>query len=283
MSGKVLIGGVVKDARDAAIPVLDRGFLYGDAAVETLRVYGGEPFLLERHLGRLRATCARLRLSLPEDDAALAAAARRTLAAAGLAEAVLRLVVTRGQGGFGLDPAGASRPELVVMVLALPPAAAPLRAAVVSQRRLIRGGLDPAAKTANMLLSVLALAEAKERGANEAILLNERGEVAEASAANLFVWLDGSWCTPPRDAGILPGLTREVLLEAGRREGWAMAERVVRPEELARAAAIVATSSVREVVPVVAVDGAPIAGGEVPPAAAALADLYRGVVAGRRA
>jgi branched-chain amino acid aminotransferase len=274
MPGKVLARGVLHDPHEPVVTALDRGFLYGDAVFETLRVYRRAPFRFDAHLGRLRSSAERIGMTLPWSDAALRGDVGKTLEAAELDDAVLRIVVTRGAGALGLDPAGAKEPELVVMALPLPLPAkgAGPRAVIVTQRRPTQGGVDPLAKTSAYLLGVLATAEARRRGAEEAILLNERGEVAEAASANVFALIDGVWCTPPDTAGILLGITRDTLLTACRRHHVPVLECSMTPADLGRAAGIVLTSSVREVVRVTALDGASLGGVE---AAAALAQLYR--------
>lgn len=266
MSGKVYIDGRIVDPESAQVSVFDRGFLYGDSVYETLRVYRGVPFAFDEHVQRLFASGERIGFALPWSAAQLRAACQMTLAAAGLEDAYLRVVATRGSGAIGLDPGLAIDPRLIVMVLELPPMPAELygngrSAWLVSVQRNIKQALDPQAKTGNYMNSILAAGEAKARGADEAIMLDFEGHVAEGSSANVFALVDDVWCTPPADGRILSGITRATLLAVCTREGIATNERVLMPEDLERASEIFISSSVREIVPIVLLGGRPVGGG----------------------
>jgi branched-chain amino acid aminotransferase len=286
MGGKVCIGGKVVDPEAATISVFDRGFLYGDSVYETLRVYRGTPFALEEHLDRLYASGRRVGFELPWTTQHIRDTVDRTRAAAGLRDAYLRIICTRGSGPVSLDPSLALDPQLVVLVLDLPPLPASLydegrSVALVSVQRNLQKALDPQAKTGNYMNSVLAIREARAQGAEDAIMLDHSGRVAEASSANVFVLVDGVWCTPPLDVGILSGITRKTILAVCAKHGISAEERVLWPKDLAAAREIFLCSSVREIVPVTKLGDAPVGSGAVGPETKRLLQLYRAEVAAR--
>lgn len=266
MRGKVFIDGRIVDPESAQISVFDRGFLYGDSVYETMRVYRGVPFAFDEHVERLFSSGDRIGFALPWSIQQLRAACKETLADAELDDAYMRIIGTRGSGAIGLDPALATDPRLIIMVLELPmiPAAAYERgrsAWLVSVQRNIKQALDPQAKTGNYMNSILAAGEARARGADEAIMLDFQGRVAEGSSANVFALIEGVWRTPPADGRILSGITRATLLAVCAREGIAVSERVLMPEDLQRATEMFISSSVREIIPIVLLNGRPIGDG----------------------
>jgi branched-chain amino acid aminotransferase len=233
----------------------DRGFTLGDGVFETIRAAGGRPCRLAAHLARLRCGAELLGLPLP-DDAALEAALAELLAAAGLADAALRLTVSRGPAPRGLLPPADSHPTVLVTAGPLPPPAPPARLVVATVTR--RNEHSPLAriKSLNALDNILARREAAERGADEAVLLNTAGRVAETTIATLFARIDGILVTPPVAEGALPGVARAAVLA-----GMAVAERPLSLAELRRAEEIVLTNSLglRRVADL---DGVALAGGE---------------------
>lgn len=270
--GKVYLGGLhqgkIVAPEDAVISIFDRGFLYGDSIYETLRVDGGVPFRFAAHVARLQRSGALVGFELPWSEVALAKIVANVLAESKLDGAYLRMIATRGSGPLGLDPGLAQEPQLVVIAAPLPVFPATFytqgrRAVTVSIRRNFKRAIDPRAKTGNYMNNVLAQQEALARGADEAIMLNRQGEVAEASAANLFAWIDGGWKTPPLEAGILEGITRTTLMELCARQGISCCETVLWPADLARAEEIFVCASVRQLVPVVALDETPVGEGKV--------------------
>lgn len=262
------IDGVVVPAERAVVPVLDRGFLYGDGVYEVARTGGGRVVDLARHLDRLTASAARIALDLPP-RADLERWIADALAAAGPPDAYVRVVVTRGGGPIGLDIALADRPRTVIIAqpLARPPAEAYARGvalAVVAVERTSPRALDPSIKSGNYLNNILALAEARRRGAHEAILLNVEGKVAEGSTSNLFVALGGRLATPPLAAGILPGVTRRRVIELCAAAGIDAVERDFTVADLATADEAFLTSSIRGVLPVASIDDRPLPGAPGP-------------------
>lgn len=268
--------GRVRDAAEATIGVEDRGFLFGDGLFETMRVNGGVVFRLASHLERLSAGAARLGIPLP---GGLARAIAELVEAGGLAEAALRLTLTRGVGGEGLELPPTHRPTVVISLRPGPvfPAAwyeGGLSLVIATQRvgaRSATAGL----KTTGYLPSILALAEARSAGADDALLLNEREEIAEASASNLL-WVSsgGALRTPSADCGILPGITRATVLELARAAGQAVEEGEWGIGELAAAREVFTTSSLRGIAPVTTLEGRPIGSGAVGEITRRLMDDY---------
>jgi branched-chain amino acid aminotransferase len=249
------VEGRLSPPEQAVVPVLDRGFLYGDSLYEVVRTYGGRPFELERHLARMGRTAERIGLVLPPRERILAEL-QRTLDAAGNPESYARIIVTRGEGQFGLSPhlaQGLSR--LIVLVRPLVPPAEEqyergLQMAIARTRRNSPLSLDPALKTGNYLNNILALREAHQAGADDAILLDLKGRVTEASTSNVFFVQRGVVVTPPLALGMLEGVTRALMLEVARAEGIMVREEPHGPEALAAADEVFVTSTLREAMPV---------------------------------
>jgi branched-chain amino acid aminotransferase len=289
----VNVDGVLLPAAEARVPVLDRGFLYGDSVYEVIRTYGGRPFEAEAHLARLARSAERIGLPLPWDAARTRREIARTLEAAGAGgpaepaaatwnagERTIRLVMTRGSGEPGLDPALAVAPLAIVMVtpLAGPPAAAyrdGIAACVVGGARASPTVADPGAKTGLHLPHVLAVREARERGADEALLADGAGNVTEGASSNLFVVSGGKLVTPHLGAGILEGVTRGLVLRLAREAGRSPEERAVPISALAAAEELFVTSTAREVLPVTRLDGRPVGTGRPGPVTIALHQAFR--------
>jgi branched-chain amino acid aminotransferase len=231
---KVWLNGALRPANEARIDPADRGFLLGDGLFETMAAHAGAVPELARHYARLCAGAAVLRIPVPLTREALAMAVHDLLAAQGLAEAALRLTLTRGPGPRGLLPLGAPAPTLLLSAAPLPLPGGPLRLITSTIRRDEHSPLS-AIKSLNYLPGVLARMEAAERGADDALLLNRAGRVAETSIANLFVRLRGEWVTPPVAEGALPGIRRAVLLDARK-----LREAPVTMEDLRQADAVCA-------------------------------------------
>ncbi len=249
------VEGRLVPPEQAFVPVMDRGFLYGDSVYEVVRTYGGRVFELGRHLDRMERSAARIGLSLPP-RARLESELFRTMDAAGNPESYARIIVTRGEGRFGLSPhlaEGLNR--LIVIVRPLEPPAPEqydrgLQMAVTRMRRNPPQALDPALKTGNYLNSALALRESHAAGADDALLLDLRGQVTEASTSNVFFVQDGVVVTPPLALGMLEGVTRGLVIEIARGEGLLVREEPHGSEALAAADEVFVTSTIREVMPV---------------------------------
>jgi branched-chain amino acid aminotransferase len=207
------VNGVISPLAEAKIHVGDAGFRLGYGVFETLRGYDDRLFRLDRHLDRLCAGAAFLGVSIDRDQ--VKAAVLRTLAESGLADARVRLAVTSGQAGESTT--------VVTVERYLPPAEDEYRLGLTAVTSTVRRHSDSPLchyKTLNQLENSLARAEAQRQGAAEAIMLNDRGDVAETNRANLFIARDGILRTPGLDSGILPGITRGAVLELAARLGW---------------------------------------------------------------
>jgi branched-chain amino acid aminotransferase len=289
MAATVNVNGRLFDQEHAVISVFDHGFLYGEGVYETLRTYGGEPFLFDRHLRRLRSSAGMLSLQVPLSNEAIAARFRETMAASELEgrEAYLRILITRGIGDLTYDPAATPDPSVVIIVKphADPPSHVyerGVKAALVSVVRNHPQTVNPLIKSNNLLNSALAMQEAVRKGAFEAIMRNYRGELAECSTANLFLVRHGAALTPPLDAGLLPGITREFLFEIAPGAGVEMREQVLRDDDLRQADEAFLTSTTREVVPIVQVDDRAIGTGLPGPVTRKLLEAYRAAARARR-
>jgi len=281
MDATVNVNGVVTDGDHAVVSVFDHGFLYGDGVYETLRTYNRQPFLLDRHLARLRASADRLALDVPPTDSDLETRMQQTMSRVNPGgEVTVRVLVTRGVGELTYDPAACPHPTVVI--IARPHRDTPdsmlrdgVSVVVASVLRNHPRSVDPSIKSNNLLNNVLAMQEAFRQGAYEAILLNHRGELAECSQSNLFAVRDGVVLTPPLDAGLLEGVTRNFLFEVGADIGVPVHEAVLREADLERVDELFITSTTREVVPVVRVGQQPIGSGRPGPVAARLLTRFR--------
>jgi branched-chain amino acid aminotransferase len=278
-----IIDGVLFAPDEAKVSVYDRGFVFGDAIFEVLRTYRGVPFALDEHFARLRRSADRVLFALPVDDATLRNEVERALAAAQNPESYVRIIVTRGAGPLSLDPDTAGRPLRVILVepVAAPPRDAYVRgieAATVHTRRPADDTAATGAKVTNYLESLLAVRAAKVRGAQEALIIDVRGDVVEGATSNVFVVRDGRVATAPEDAGILAGVTRAYVIAVAAGLGVAIEERRLRPEDLYAADEVFVTSSIRELLPVVRVDGRTVGAGTPGPVSRALHRGFRAAI-----
>ena len=259
IDGAVCIDGEVVPAREARVSVFDRSFLYGDSVFEVMRAYAGHVFRQSEHLARLRASCERVLIPLPGDERTLASQVERTIAASGLHDCYLRVMVCRGGTPVTLqiEPTAAASVLVFALPLREPPAEHYERGVAAGLYHAVPPGAGTraaGAKTSNYLVSMLALHDVRQRGCQEALLVNGLGEVVEGASSNLFVVRDGTLLTPPSASGILLGITRRVVLELADALGLGWREALLYPSDLYRAHEVFITSSVREVVPVVRVD-----------------------------
>ena len=257
----VFLNGQFVPEAEAKVSVFDRSFLYGDGLFEAVRIYTGKSFRWPQHLERLHAGAKFLGIRIPFTDAELTTAAAELVARNGLAEATLRLNLSRGVGPRGYSPQGADSPTLV-MTLHPAPAVSPENPTrwklITSSFRIPAGDRLATFKTANKLAQVLSRAEAEERGADEALLLNTDGRFAEAASSNLFWIENGVLCTTPLAEGLLAGVTRAFVLELAGQLGLPTAERSCRLWQLQRAEGVFLTTSTLEIVPAIALDGSPL-------------------------
>jgi branched-subunit amino acid aminotransferase/4-amino-4-deoxychorismate lyase len=256
-----LNGQFVPEAR-AVVPVNDRGFLYGDGLFETMRVCGGRPFRLAQHLERLMRGADFLKIKCPYTPVELAGFAEQLIGKNQLSEAILRITLTRGPGERGYTPPVDGRPTVVMTLHAAPPMDVknPVRWRLITSSYRIPAG-DPLSsfKTMNKLVHVMARMEAMEKDADEALLANTNGEVAETAGGNLFWMHHGKICTVPAGHGALPGITRAAVLEICQTLGLPPNECVIKPGALRNFEGIFITQSALGIVPVTTLDGEPVA------------------------
>jgi branched-chain amino acid aminotransferase len=282
LNATVSVNGRISSAAAAAIPVFDHGFLYGEGVYETLRTYHRRPFLYERHAERLRKSASLMALPVPFSDADLLRAMNDTVAAhpAGMSEAYIRVLLTRGVGELTYNPAACPAPTTVIIVKPFPEPHARtfdegIKVALVSVRRNHPQALNPMIKSNNLLNNALAMQEALKTGADEALMCNQAGDIVECSQSNFFIVRDGQVLTPPLSGGLLPGITRAFVIELARELQIPAREERLTPEDLRLADEAFITGTTREVTPVVMVDAGPIGGGQPGPISRKLLDLFR--------
>src|SRR6266850_4792113 len=214
---RVYINGKFYDTPDAKISVYDHGLLYGDGVFEGIRVYDGKVFRLKEHVDRLFESAKAIKLEIPLSREQMAKAIQDTVKVNNKTNGYIRPVVTRGAGYLGLDPRKTSDPQVIIIVddISLYPPELydnGMELATVSTIRNHPNALNPRIKSCNYLNNILAKMEAIQAGCVEALMLNHKGEIAECSGDNIFVVKDGALLTPPTDAGILEGITRDAVL-----------------------------------------------------------------------
>lgn len=274
------VNGEITPAEEARVSVLDNGFTFGDAVYETLRTYGGRPFHLDRHLERLRRSAQRLAITIPAGDVALTRDLDALLARAANPESYIRIIVSRGVGDISYHFERVAGPTIVMVVKPLAPFPSHyykdgIAVILSSVRRNPPRALDPAIKSCNLINNILAVQEAQAKGAFEPIMLNEIGEIAETASANVFLVKDGTLLTPPLDAGILPGVTRHVVLELARGLALPLREEPVAVKDLLAADEVFITSTLKEVLPVATIDGRPVGSGRPGPVTLRLLEAIR--------
>jgi len=282
MAAVVNVNGRITGERDAVISVFDHGFVYGEGVYETLRTYRRSPFLYDRHVHRLRRSAAMIELPVPFSDDALLKQIDATMATADLGghEAYIRVLLTRGIGELTYDVRATPTPSVVIIVKPHvdPPAEVYERGVPVTISSVVRNhpsALNPLIKSNNLMNSALAMQEAYRRGAFEAVMRNYRGELAECTTSNLFVVKGGVAFTPPLDAGLLPGITREFVFALGKRLNVNVVEATLRDDDLRGADEAFLTGTTREIVPIVSVDETKIGIGVPGPVTLSLLSAFR--------
>ena len=242
---------------EARVSVFDHGFLYGDGVFEGVRVYKGVVFKLREHIDRLYDSAKAIMLKIPLSKEEMIKAVLETLKRNNLRDAYIRLIVTRGVGDLGIDPRKCSKPSVIIITREMKPLLGRKSVSLIisSVRRDNVDATSHQAKSLNYLNSILAKLEAIKAGADDAILLDNRGFVSEASAANLFLVKNGVIITPPQTAGILPGITRGKVMELAESLGFRVEEREITPMELFTADEVFLTGTAAEIVPVAEIAG----------------------------
>ena len=253
---KAWFNGNIIEADAAAVPLTDRGLTLGDGLFETIKVRDGVPLRLDQHLARLTVSAQVLAIPIPYDQSQLWSAIQKTAQENGLQNAAVRLTITRGSGPRGLLPPDDQTPSVFVTVGALPPPSGPVRAITSQLTRRNELSVLSNIKTTNYGDLILARREAADKGADEAILLNTVGRVAETTISNIFVLVKGALLTPPLEDGVLPGVMRGHVIGAFRGE-----EQPLQPSIFQEASEAFLTNALG-VRPLVEVDGHPIGDGE---------------------
>ena len=251
---------------EARVSVFDHGLLYGDGVFEGLRSYSGRVFRLDAHIDRLWASARAICLEIPMTKEAVAQAVIDTLAANKLTDGYIRLVVTRGAGSLGLDPNRTKHPQVIVIAdtISLYPREfyeKGLRIVTAATQRVQSAALSPRIKSLNYLNNIMAKLEGLQAGCVEALMLNHKGEVAECTGDNIFVVRGGRLLTPPPDAGILEGITRNAVMELAHTAGIDCREATLTRHDLYTADECFLTGTAAEVIPVVDIDGRSIGSG----------------------
>jgi aminodeoxychorismate lyase len=252
----VFLNGQFVPETQAVVPINDRGFMYGDGLFETMRVVNGRPFRLAQHLERMMRGADFLKIKCPFTPKELQEFSGRLIEQSQMSEAILRVVLTRGPGERGYTPRCDALPTVVMSLHPGPPSDQARSWSLITSSYRIPAA-DPLAtfKTLNKLTHVMARSEAVEQGADEALLVNTNGEVAEATSGNLFWIYQDSVCTVPTGRGILPGITRAVVLEICQRLGLPANKCVIKPEALRNSHGLFITQSALGIVPVSALNG----------------------------
>jgi branched-chain amino acid aminotransferase len=268
---------------EARVSVFDHGLLYGDGVFEGLRSYSGTVFRLDAHLDRLWASARAICLEIPLSKAAVAKAVNDTLAANKLSDGYVRLVVTRGAGSLGLDPNRTKNPQVIVIAdtISLYPREfyeQGLKIVTAATQRVQSAALSPRIKSLNYLNNIMAKLEGLRAGCVEALMLNHKGEVAECTGDNVFVVRSGVLLTPPPDAGILEGITRNAVMELAREAGIDCREATLTRHDLYTADECFLTGTAAEVIPVVDIDGRTIGSGTPGPVTQRLTTAFHALV-----
>ncbi|MEK6583111.1 MAG: branched-chain-amino-acid transaminase [Nitrospirota bacterium] len=255
----VYLNNRVVPESDARVSVFDHGFLYGDGIYETMRAYDGVVFMLDEHIRRLHRSASLIGLRIPKNVAGIKAAIHKTLEANSLKNAYIRLTVSRGSGPVGLDPELCKKPTFVIIANKFKEYPKTyykngIKLIISGTKRNLKEAVNPQIKSLNFLNNILAKAEAKERGAHEALMLNSMGYLTEGTISNIFFISNQILCTPSTNCGILDGITRKIILELAVKNRIKIKEGRFRKEALYNASEAFITNTTMEVMPVCRVD-----------------------------
>lgn len=258
-SGLVYQNGAFISPQEAKVSIFDRGFLYGDSIYEVTLTYQGKPFLVEEHLDRLWHSADGIGLSIQMKREELTRIIHEGARKLGLERQYIRIIITRGIGDLGLDPALGEEQTTLILFKELPALDTALyeKGVTLFTSEVLRNpkkSMDPSVKSGNYLNNVLAIKQAREAGAYDAVMLNTKGYVTESTSANIWMVLGESIITPPLEAGLLGGITRQKVMELGKAQGFDIKEQNFTVDTLKSANEVFITSSTREVLPVTQVD-----------------------------
>ena len=254
MTNNISINGKIIPVTEGSISTEDRGFLYGDGIFETLRTYNGEPFKLAEHLERMRCSAEKLKIIPEYSNAEISESLTKLLAKNNVQDAYIRITLSRGEGGSGLQLSDGLRSTILLQVKPFKPYDEKLynegMCLAVSGHR--RSTTSPICrhKTTNLLTSILLKEEAGSKSAHDSIVLNTDGYIAECIVSNIFMVADGSVITPSLDTNILPGITRSTVLDICRDSGIPAREECFKIETLIKAEEVFITNSLMEIMPV---------------------------------
>lgn len=266
MGLKVYINGQIVPQEEARISVFDHGLLYGDGVFEGIRAYHGKIFTLDEHLDRLYDSATAIKLKIPITKAEMADAMKKTMEANNQKDCYIRLVVTRGVGKLGLDPNKCATPQVIIITDTIELYSKALYEngldiVTVTTIRNHFSALDPKIKSLNYLNNILAKIESLQAGAGEALMLNKDGYVAECAGDNIFIYRNNTLLTPPASAGILIGITRNVVMKLAAGMGIQVKEELMTRYDLYIAEECFLTGTAAEIIPVVRIDGRTIGTG----------------------
>lgn len=280
MSRQIYISGKFVPQEDAKISVYDHGLLYGDGVFEGLRSYHGKVFRLKEHIERLYESARAIWLEIPITQEAMRDAVVESVRVNKIEDGYIRLVVTRGAGTLGLDPNRCSNPQVIIIAdtISLYPQELyekGLEIVTVSVQRMSPAALSPRIKSLNYLNNILAKIEGLQAGCIEALMLNHKGEIAECTGDNIFLVRHGVLYTPPLDAGILGGITRDAVIELAVEAGIEVRETALTKHDVYIADECFLTGTAAEVVPVVKVDSRTIGSGKPGPITSDLEERFK--------
>lgn len=280
---RVYIDGDFFPEKEAKISVFDHGLLYGDGVFEGIRFYNGRVFRLEEHIARIFDSAKAIHLGVPVSREELSSTVVETIRTNELKDGYVRLVITRGSGGLGLSPYRCERASIIVIAssIVLYPEenyTHGLKLVTCSTRRPTHDTLSPAVKSLNYLSNVMAKVEALAAGAQEGVMLNTNGLVAECTGDNVFIVKDGHLFTPPVSAGMLNGITRRVVIELAKSLGYSLEERELSRYDLYTADEVFLTGTAAEVIPVRVYDEREIGDGKPGPVTRHLMTEFRKMV-----
>jgi branched-chain amino acid aminotransferase len=280
---QIYIDGEYFDRDTAKVSVFDHGLLYGDGVFEGIRVYRRRIFRLEAHLERLYDSACALALTIPHALGELAAIVNETVRRNQREDAYIRLIVTRGAGALGIDPASCPRPGVIVIVddvrvYSKELYAGGIKVMTSATRQVSHEAFDPRIKSLNYLKNILAKIDAQQAGAHEAIMLNAQGYIAECTADNLFVIRGGRLLTPSPQDGALAGITRGAIMQLAGEARIACAETQLTRFDVYTADEAFVTGTGAEIMPVTAADGRPLGDGKPGPITARLSEAFHALV-----
>ena len=280
---KIYINGKLYDKSEAKVSVYDHGFLYGDGVFEGIRVYGGKVFRLAEHIERLYESARHVWLEIPLGPEQMTRAVLDTVKANNKQDGYIRLIVSRGDGGLGLDPRKCKEAQVIIIVddISLYPREFydhGLEVVTAATIRNHHNAVNPRIKSLNYLNNILAKIEAVRAGCHEAIMLNAQGEVAECTGDNIFLVKHGILRTPPISAGILEGITRNAVIELARAADIAVQEITLTRHDVYAADECFLTGTAAEVIPVVKCDDRVIGSGKPGPMTRQLRERFQQLV-----